>query len=899
MATTSFDVIYLGLLPRIDTTQGNETAENAAGILGTYGSTTDPLFSDVSTLVSTRLSEDDDTTYDTDNDGGYDTFRIDGGADQQFDAVATYYATLTYADGTTAAITAVIFQDTSGRTYLAPEATLNADQAALTAKPIVSLTLNSVVFNTGDMGGFREFANFIEPVDGTAGADSMATGHIDADGDKITSGNDLIDGHEGDDTLSGGEGTDTVFGGAGNDVLYGSGGSGNVLYGGIGDDVLWNGSGNDSAYGEDGNDLLHADQGADYLDGGAGDDTFSVDTVWGPFGSDTIAGGETGETLGDLIDLGGMGGGVTVTYTGDEAGWIGDGASTLTFSEIERLALTDLADRLDASGATVGIDVDAGSGNDTITGGSGDDTILGGIDHDSLSGGLGNDSLDGGANNDSLFGDDGNDTLDGGIGSDTIYGGNDDDLIFGGGNTGNADSLYGGSGNDTIYGGDGAGYDRLYGEDGDDFLDGRLGNDTLIGGLGADTLIGGAGDDLLTGEDGNDLVLGGAGSDSLFGGAGTDTVSYADATGPMSINLDFGMAADSLFTEMDQLSGFEAVIGSDFDDTISGGAADETLLGGTGDDWLAGNAGADVLTGGDGDDTFAYAAGGGADTITDFNAGNTGTLSDGDVTNNDVIDLSAFYDNLQELYADQADDGVLNQSNTLDAKGRTVDYSDNDQFGTGSLTITGATADTNFYTVENTGVVCFAMGTRIATPSGDVPIEALRVGDPVITCDNGVQPIVWIGRRHLSAPDLDVAPNLRPVRLAAELVGGNAPLVVSPQHGVLLREGSEERLIRAIHLARLGGGQARIMLGRRKITYFHIMFEAHQIIFANGAPCESFYPGPEALRGVGPSGRAELLAFFLAIKGGDVQLGYGPTSRPFARRNTLPDHLRSLSVVPC
>ncbi|MCO8146901.1 Hint domain-containing protein [Rhodovulum tesquicola] len=99
--------------------------------------------------------------------------------------------------------------------------------------------------------------------------------------------------------------------------------------------------------------------------------------------------------------------------------------------------------------------------------------------------------------------------------------------------------------------------------------------------------------------------------------------------------------------------------------------------------------------------------------------------------------------------------------------------------------------------------MCFAAGTRIATPAGEVAIEELRVGDAVLTCDNGVQPIVWIGRRRLTSPDLDRAPNLRPIRLAATLLGTDDPLVLSPQHGVLLRTGGEERLIRATHLARL------------------------------------------------------------------------------------------------
>ena len=73
----------------------------------------------------------------------------------------------------------------------------------------------------------------------------------------------------------------------------------------------------------------------------------------------------------------------------------------------------------------------------------------------------------------------------------------------------------------------------------------------------------------------------------------------------------------------------------------------------------------------------------GLDTITDFNFGNSGTLDDGDLTNNDFIDLSGFYDNIAELQDDFADDGVLNQSNSGNIVwGQVVDYSDNTSFDT-------------------------------------------------------------------------------------------------------------------------------------------------------------------------------------------------------------------------
>lgn len=173
----------------------------------------------------------------------------------------------------------------------------------------------------------------------------------------------------------------------------------------------------------------------------------------------------------------------------------------------------------------------------------------------------------------------------------------------------------------------------------------------------------------------------------------------------------------------------------------------------------------DSIDGGDGNDEIH--GGAGSDIIADFNAGNTSTLNDGDATNNDSVDLSGSYHHISELYADQADDGILNQSNATDTRGNATDYSDNSQFGSGSLRIDGATADKSSFTQENTGVVCFTSGTAIRPPRGDELIEDLAIGDLVTTLDNGPQPICGIGRRTLGkgrgtgqsqlAPGLDQA----------------------------------------------------------------------------------------------------------------------------------------------
>lgn len=79
--------------------------------------------------------------YDQNKYASYDTFSLDGGPAQTFDATAIYTATLIYADGSTANISAVVFQDTNGNLYLAPKHVPDADQTSMEAKAILSITL--------------------------------------------------------------------------------------------------------------------------------------------------------------------------------------------------------------------------------------------------------------------------------------------------------------------------------------------------------------------------------------------------------------------------------------------------------------------------------------------------------------------------------------------------------------------------------------------------------------------------------------------------------------------------------------------------------------------------------------------------------------------------------------
>ncbi|WP_299417045.1 Hint domain-containing protein [uncultured Sulfitobacter sp.] len=662
-------------------------------------------------------------------------------------------------------------------------------------------------------------------IGGDAGNDTIYGG-AGNDGIGGGAGNDLIDGGAGNDGIGGEAGNDTIFGGAGDDGMGGGDGDDEV-YGGAGNDEISGDAGNDSVYGGTGDDSLSGGTGDDFIDGGEGSDTITLEDG---FGNQTINGGSTGSDE-DVIDLSDLSGPLTVVYSDTEDGTISDGNVTVSFSEIERIILTDQADSVDAF-TTDGVTIDAGDGDDTVLGGNSNNTAA-----DSIDGGAGNDSIEGFWGADTIIGGDGDDTIDGGDQGDIILGGAGNDLIFAGeeDGIGDDDSISGGDGNDTIIS-----------VETDDRSD--------------DTISGDAGDDLIQTQGGDDSLSGGSGNDTIDGGTGDDEID-----------------------------------GGTGDDVLAGGADNDSLTGGAGDDSLSGGAGANTLTGGAGNDTFV--AGEGTQTITDFNTGNTGTLDDGDSTNNDFVDLSGYYDHISELYKDQEDDGILNQSNTEDSRGNAVDYSDNDSFGANTMRFDGASADSSSFTQENTGVVCFTAGTAIRTPHGDVLIEEMRVGDMVCTLDNGPQPIRWIGQRHLGAGFLAARPALRPILIQRGILGAERDLLVSPQHGVLIGQHGSH-LARARHLAENSAG-IRTAHGKREITYIHILFDAHQIIFAENVPSESFFPGKMALKMIGHAQLKEVTDLFpeLSPDATDQHHGFHSTARVFARKTGVQRLMRQSRVL--
>ena len=189
-------------------------------------------------------------------------------------------------------------------------------------------------------------------------------------------------------------------------------------------------------------------------------------------------------------------------------------------------------------------------------------------------------------------------------------------------------------------------------------------------------------------------------------------------------------------------------------------------------------------------------------------------------------------------------------------------------------------SDVGFVNVDS--VPCFAAGTRLSTPEGDVRVEELQVGDLVVTKDDGAQPLRWIGRRRVAAQG-----NFAPIRIEAGALGAHDALTVSPLHRVLIRDslaeilfGEGEVLVAARDL--VNGHSVRRIEGG-EVEYVHLMFDRHQVVFSEGLETESFLPGPQIANSFEAEIVEEIRAIFPEIDPRTGQ-GYSPAARRILRR---------------
>jgi len=179
-------------------------------------------------------------------------------------------------------------------------------------------------------------------------------------------------------------------------------------------------------------------------------------------------------------------------------------------------------------------------------------------------------------------------------------------------------------------------------------------------------------------------------------------------------------------------------------------------------------------------------------------------------------------------------------------------------------------------TFDNPVIPCFTRGTIIETSRGPVLVEDLVEGDKIKTLDNGFQPIRWVGARKVQGIG-----SFAPVLIKKGALGNTRDLLVSPAHRMMLDGWQTELLF----------GEAQLLASAKslindstilrqecdKVEYFHILFDRHEIIFAEGAPTESFHPGETATGIFSEESRQEILALFPHLEAGFKS--YGPVAR--------------------
>ena len=264
----------------------------------------------------------------------------------------------------------------------------------------------------------------------------------------------------------------------------------------------------------------------------------------------------------------------------------------------------------------------------------------------------------------------------------------------------------------------------------------------------------------------------------------------------------------------------------------------------------------------------------------DVNVYPAGTTSF-NVLNNDVAPVSSTltitHINGQAVVVGSTITLPTGQTVTLGANGELTVTGDGDEedFNFTYTVTDGTNTDVGF--VNATSVPCFVAGTQIATPDGPKAVEDLAPGDLVLTQDDGAQPLRWAGTRTVPATG-----DFAPILIRRGTFGSENDVMVSPLHRVLVRDSLAELLF----------GEAEVLVAARdlvndhsvqrvpggSVTYVHLMFDTHQVVFTEGLATESFLPGPQTTKSFEREIVEEICSVFPELDP-ETGAGYSPAAR--------------------
>ena len=167
-------------------------------------------------------------------------------------------------------------------------------------------------------------------------------------------------------------------------------------------------------------------------------------------------------------------------------------------------------------------------------------------------------------------------------------------------------------------------------------------------------------------------------------------------------------------------------------------------------------------------------------------------------------------------------------------------------------------------------IPCFTPESRVATDRGEVPIAALRPGMKLVTRDNGLQELLWIGQEHFDWRALGLNPLLRPGQIAGGALGRDGPerdMIVSPNHRFLNRVAGLGESGEQLVMARDFVGQDGVsVLSLQQVSYVQLLCEGHELLMVDSCWSESFEAGPATLSMLSAQSRQEIAALMPGLE---------------------------------